>query len=201
MDCTDARELVSAALDDEVAADERRTLDLHVAACSACAAYTTRVAALHRTGRVAEVEAVPDLTESILRAVGSDRVVQRHRERRKQLRLTLGLVALVQFAVALHALVTGDLSAGHLARDLAAFDLAIAVGFAVVAWQPGRAFGLLPTALAIVGAIALVLVLDAAGGATLAGAESVHAPLLVGVAVLWQLSRSEPRSERGATSP
>lgn len=197
MDCTVAQELVSAGLDDEITPDERVTLDLHVAGCAACATFATRAAALHRAGRVAPVENVPDLTEAILQAVTADRGVQRNRERRKQLRVTLGLVALVQFAVALHALLTGDLSAGHLARDLAAFDLAIAVGFGVVAWQPTRAFGLLPTALAIVGAIALVLVLDAFGGATLAGAESVHAPLLIGVAVLWQLSRSD----RGATSP
>jgi hypothetical protein len=78
---------------------------------------------------------------------------------------------------------------GHLARELGSFDLALTVGFLMAAWQPARAFGLLP----LVGALAVGLVatsaIDVASGNVPVGGEAFHALDLVGFVLVWRLAR------------
>ena len=57
-----ARELISAAVDDELPAAELRLLDDHLEGCPLCRGYAERVSALTRTVRLRGVEPLPDLT-------------------------------------------------------------------------------------------------------------------------------------------
>ena len=66
-------------------------------------------------------------------------------------RWALFVVALTQLVLAAPALLLGEDTGAtvHVARELGAFDLALAVGLLVAAWQPARAWGLLPVVAAL----------------------------------------------------
>ena len=61
-----ARELISAAVDDELPAAELRLLDEHLEGCPLCRGYAERVSALTRAVRLRGVEPLPDLTARVL---------------------------------------------------------------------------------------------------------------------------------------
>jgi predicted anti-sigma-YlaC factor YlaD len=190
MRCDDCREAISAQLDGEAlpAGTTTGSVAGHVATCSACAAFADDVAALHREVRVRPAEPVPDLTNVILTAVPPD---ARPRPVREWARYALLAVALTQLVLALPALLLGN-DAGatvHVARELGSFDVAIAVGLLWAAWQPRRASGLLPMAVALAGAIALTTGVDLLQGDAGAGAEAHHVLDLAGIVLLYSLSR------------
>jgi hypothetical protein len=64
----------------------------------------------------------------------------------------------------------------------------------VVAWQPQRASGMLPMALALAAGVTLTAVADVVAGRSPAFAEAHHVLELVGVALVWHLAKasSEP---------
>jgi predicted anti-sigma-YlaC factor YlaD len=102
-------------------------------------------------------------------------------------------VALTQIVLAAPALLLGE-DAGatvHIARELGAFDVALAVGLLVAAWQPARAWGLFP----VVASLGLVMVgtavLDVAGGSAGSVSEAHHVLDLAGVVCLWVVARAE----------
>ena len=66
MECLSARELISAAVDDELPAAELQLLDEHLEGCPLCRGYAERVSALTRVVRLRGVEALPDLTPRVL---------------------------------------------------------------------------------------------------------------------------------------
>jgi len=92
----------------------------------------------------------------------------------------------MQLVLAAPAILLGDDpgATGHVARELGSFDVALAVGLLVAAWQPARAWGLLP----VVTALALVMggtaVLDLIDGRTETVGEAHHLLDLAGVALL-----------------
>jgi predicted anti-sigma-YlaC factor YlaD len=195
MDCEQCRAALSAELDGEDPGVPRSSVDLHIAGCADCRGFAADAARLHRAIRVTPAEPVPDLSSSILRAIppaipdpapGDERV--------QFLRVTLAVVAVVQLAMAVPALVLGD-DAGlptHVARHLGSFAVALGVGLLVVAWRPDRAPGILP----VIGAVVLCLVAssvaDILSGRAAPGAEVSHAPELVGLVTVWLLARSSP---------
>jgi predicted anti-sigma-YlaC factor YlaD len=83
----------------------------------------------------------------------------------------------------------------HIAREIGSFDVALAVGLLVAAWQPARAWGLLP----VVGALAVVLgitaLLDIVQGTASSFGEVHHLLALAGVTLLWIVAR-----EAGSTA-
>lgn len=193
MRCEDARELLSAGLDGEVRDREAVHLDAHLAACPACVAHRAALEHLHRTARLRAAEPVPDLTAPIVAALAGRLPV--HRAGGGGARHALLAVALTQLVLALPQLVlaAGDGVPTHVARELGAFDLALAAGLLVAAWQPARAPGLVPMAAALAAAVVGTAVADvAAGDATLAD-ESHHALEVVGMALLWVVARRQPR--------
>ncbi len=144
--------------------------------------------------RVQQADQVPDLVPAILdRApapVGSPRA--RIGEPVRAARWALFTVALTQLVLAAPALLLGE-DAGasvHVARELGAFDVALAVGLLVAAWQPARAWGLLP----VVAALALVMggtaVVDVARGSAGSSGEVHHLLDLAGVGLLWLVARA-----------
>lgn len=196
MRCDLSREAVSARLDGEplptgVDAD---ALDAHLAGCPGCQEWESAALVLHRQTRLRSAPVVSDRTEAILASVPA---TSRPRRVREGVRYALLAVGLTQVFLALPVLLTGDAEGMslHMAREMAAFELAVGVGLVSVAWRPRLAGGLLPFALALAGTIALTTVLDVLGGGTGTGAEAHHVLDLVGVGLLATVE-VRPRAAR-----
>lgn len=183
--CADARELLSAAADDELAPGERPRLAAHVESCAACTEYADRLAALTRGVR--------------LRAVTIDhpvaaRVLARPARlgRGGWLRPALAWCGLVIAAQSVRPLVLGEVDGTptHIARHVGASGLALAIGLVYVAWRPNRAFGLLPLVTALFVTTSMSAILDAVDGVRSATAESVHLAEFMGMALLWMVAGS-----------
>jgi predicted anti-sigma-YlaC factor YlaD len=188
MGCSDFQEAVSARLDGEPAAIEAAELDAHLARCSACRAYATRADTLTRSIRVRPAEPVPNLTATILANAPAPA--------RQWPRYVLLWVGLTELVLALPALAgDGRGASTHVARELGSWDIALGVALLVVAWQPRRAAGLLPFALALAGAMALTATLDIVAGHAPASGEALHLLDVIGVGALWLAARS-PSSVR-----
>ncbi len=179
-----------------------------MATCAGCREFAAGAAELHRATRVVPAEAVPDLSGSILRAIGKDPVSVSPipgsiDERTRFLRIALAVVAVIQLGMAVPALVLGD-DAGlptHVARHLGSFSLALGVGLLVVAWRPDRAAGVLPVVGAVVVCLIASSILDIVQGRAAPGAEVSHAPELVGLVAVWLLARSPEETARHRARP
>jgi predicted anti-sigma-YlaC factor YlaD len=196
--CERCRIALSARLDDEDPGVASAEVHAHLARCAACRVFEGDVDRLHRALRVTPAPQVPDLTPRILAAIdaahevrGPDRplAITAHRD---AWRACLAIVALVQIALALPALVLGS-DAGlpvHTAHHLGSFAVALGVGFLVVAWRPERAAGLFPLVVALVACLVLTSVVDIAAGRTAAFGELSHSTELLGLALCWLVGRS-----------
>jgi predicted anti-sigma-YlaC factor YlaD len=208
MRCEQIREALSARLDGEAAEPEDAFLDAHLDTCPSCAAWSQDLTVLHRMVRVREAEAVPDLTTAILAAAPGAPTPRRAVARTEPVsvaRWALFVVALSQLVLAAPALILGEGSGAtvHAARELGAFDVALAVGLLLAVWQPARAWGLFP----VVAALALVFggtaVLDVVRGTASSLGEVHHLLDLAGVAVLWRVAHEAqglPSRRRVATA-
>ncbi|MCZ7527663.1 MAG: zf-HC2 domain-containing protein [Acidimicrobiia bacterium] len=194
--CDACREAVSARLDGEDPGLPEDQVDAHLAVCGACRTYAAEAAVQHRLLRLSPAVPVPDLTASVLSAIGSQE--PDWEGRRQVMRWTLAAVAVVQLLVALPALLLGggsDLPT-HAARHLGSFDVALAVGLLYAAWRPSRLGALLPVALTLAGCLSLTSVLDLAAGRTAGADELHHLPALVGVALAWLLAHPDRPGRR-----
>jgi predicted anti-sigma-YlaC factor YlaD len=213
MECDLFREALSAHLDGEEATLPQADTAAHVAGCAGCRAWNDDLMALHGMIRVRPADPVPDLSAAIVAAHlpaagGGRRAWLRGRAAAPSVRPALAdpisgarwalfVVALTQLILAGPALLLGD-DAGatvHVARELGTFDVALAIGLVVAAWQPARAWGLLPVA----AAFGLVLVgaagLDLADGTIGLGGETHHLLDLAGVVLLWRVAREWRRHD------
>jgi predicted anti-sigma-YlaC factor YlaD len=191
MNCDTCRTALSARLDGEDPGVDREAVDAHLDGCAACRAFLAHATELHRRVRVRLTYPVPDLTPQILTAIGQTTARQRGTLLR-DVRWVLAAVAVLRLLAVLTDTVAGPWSGApvHVVRELGSFDLALTVGFLTVAWQPTRAFGLLP----LVGALAVCLgvtsVVDVATGRVPAAAEVFHLLDVLGFALVWWLARS-----------
>ena len=199
MDCAQIREALSARLDGEAASVPAAAVDTHLRGCPACAGWAEEVAGLHRLVRVRAVEPVPDLSAAIVadfhrpawpqRALDAGRRVLLS-EPISRARWALFVVGLTQLVLAVPALLGDDRGATiHIAREIGSFDIALAVGLLVAAWQPARAWGLLPLAASLVFVMAGSSVLDVLDGRASALGECKHLLDVAGVAFLWIVAR------------
>jgi predicted anti-sigma-YlaC factor YlaD len=185
--CAAARELVSAAADDEIDRDDHRRLDEHLDECAACSRYAEHLAVLTRTVRLRPVTAEPGFV---------DRVMQRSRPPRLGrggwLRPALAWCGVLVAAQSVRPLVFGDLEGTetHVARHLGAFALALGIGLLYAAWKPHRAFGLMPLAGALLVTTTAGALLDTVGGDRSAFAEAAHLSELAGMTLLWLVAGS-----------
>src|SRR5689334_951103 len=187
MQCDEVREAISAAADGEASPLERSMIDTHLARCAGCAAFAGAVEQLDRRLRIRPAETVPDLSAPILRASAP-------RAARDWPRYVLLWVALTELVLAVPALMGATRNTSvHAAHELGSWEVALAVGLLVAAWQPRRAAGLLPFALALAGAMVATATFDIVTGHAPAAGEAQHILDLVGVAALWMLTRSAPR--------
>jgi predicted anti-sigma-YlaC factor YlaD len=197
MRCDTIREALSARLDGEATGLDDDTIDTHLETCRACVAWSEELATLHRMVRVREAELVPDLSATIL---GSRPAPATTPARRSPLgevispaRWALFTVALTQLVLAGPALLLGEDSGAtvHVARELGSFDVALAIGLLVAAWQPARAWGLLPVVAALALVMAGTAVLDVARGTASGLGEAHHALDIAGLVLLWWVAREE----------
>jgi hypothetical protein len=100
----------------------------------------------------------PDLTDSTIWAIDADPQVAAQRarlraaaeahNRRQILRVAVAAAAVVQLALALPSLfgAVADTAGAslHATREMASFDVAVAVGFLLAAWRPQRAISYVP---------------------------------------------------------
>ena len=197
MRCELAREALSAQLDGELNPLEEEGLAAHTKGCASCRGYARDLHAVHRSVRVRAAAPVPDLTRSIMAAAAPHLPAPRQHaaapiRHRSWARYGLLAVGLTQLALALPELVVhthADHSAS-LTRELGAFGVALAIGLLVVAWQPQRASGLLPTTFALSAAVTVTAVADVALGHSGPTGQATHFLELVGLVLLWHLARS-----------
>lgn len=203
MDCHECREIVSARLDGEDRPGEWDAARSHLAGCAACRRFAAAGEELRRTTRVVPAEPVPDLTAAVLAAVGDASAGPAGRagptgssDLPRTLRRVLVFVAVVQIAIAVPAVVAGDPASGsdHLARHLGAFDIALAVGFLLVASRPARFLtGTFPVVLAAVVGVIAVSAIDLVSGRGAGGTEIAHVTDVAGVLAMWLLGRTSAR--------
>ena len=212
MRCDLAHEAISARLDGELPPLEDAALDAHLDGCVACQNHARALAGLHRSLRIRPAEPVPDLTTAIMAATADHLPAHAGRPAPaaavarppvEWARYALFTVAFTQLVLALPLLLLGtdEGSALHTTRELGAFGLALAVGMLVVAWQPQRAAGLLPMAVALAAGLTVTAVADMVGGHSPIVGEAPHLLELVGVLLLWRLAGSAPETPLPSSRP
>ncbi|MDZ5446102.1 zf-HC2 domain-containing protein [Micromonospora sp. 4G57] len=196
MKCDDVRVALSARLDGEDSQAPAAALEAHTLACSGCRSWLARAERVTRLTRLQAVD-VPDLTAAVLAAVAADRAAARDdaaaavRARRQVLRVAVAVAAVAQLAIALPILLAGfGVEADpHTSREMASFDAALAVGFALAAWRPERARAFLPVALVLAVCLAGTSAVDVARSSTALVHELGHLAAVVQAGLLWALGR------------
>lgn len=194
MNCESACEAISGLLDGEPTGLERSSLDEHLAGCAACRRWREEAHEVTRRVRLASALPMPVPDPSLIAAAKS--VDHRRRWWRSLVfaRSALVMVAVGQLLITLPPLLFGsDHDAPiHVAHEMGAFDMALAVGFLVAAWQPARAYGMRT----LVGCAALLLVatavIDLLAGRTSLSDEVPHLLAVVGWLFLWRISALAP---------
>jgi predicted anti-sigma-YlaC factor YlaD len=193
MDCSNAREALSAVLDGEPALTPSADLTAHLRGCPACRRFLDRARTLDLLTSAAHLE-TPDLSAQVLEAAR----VQRHRPDPwiTSLRLGLVAVAIAQLALAVPTLIYGSDEGApvHIAHEVGAWDLALAVGFLFAAWRPLRAIGMLPFAAVLSAGLILTAIVDVAHGRAIALTETTHLLELIGTALLYLLMAPRTRA-------
>ncbi|OLE29374.1 MAG: hypothetical protein AUG44_04505 [Actinobacteria bacterium 13_1_20CM_3_71_11] len=196
--CEDVRVAMSARLDGEDPGLAPEEIDGHVAGCADCSAWLTEVRRLP-----APVFEAPDLTERIMAAVAADPVIAADAARRRAaeeahgryqvLRIAVAAAAVVQLALALPVLIGAFLSnemGPHAGREMASFDIAVAVGFLAVAYRPARARAFVPVAIVLAACLAVTSGVDIARGVAGFPHEIAHLVAVIQAGLLWALSRA-----------
>jgi predicted anti-sigma-YlaC factor YlaD len=191
MDCREIREACSALLDGEDPCVPTASVADHLQRCAACRAFADDARLLRRAIGHADA-AIPDFSARVLAAAR----VQRHPRLGHVTALRAGLVAIAiaQVVLAVPGLVYGsdDGAPVHIAHELGAWDLALAVAFVFAAWRPLRAVGLLPFVAALAAGLILTAVVDVINGRAVALTETTHLLELFGALLLWMLASPRP---------
>ena len=195
MNCEACREAISALLDNEDLGIDLTLVEAHLAACAACRADMTQASRLQRWLRRRPAEPVPDLIPAILARIGPTQPGPRQGAQR-ELRIVLAVLAGLVAVLPLPAPLLGEEAGAplHLARELGAFQIALAVGLLLVAWQPRRRVQLLPVLAVLSVCPAVIAALDVAGGRTSPSAEGHHLVQLAGLGLVWLLAHPPGRA-------
>jgi predicted anti-sigma-YlaC factor YlaD len=200
MRCDDVRLALSARLDGEPTLVDDLDLDAHLSGCATCQAWYAGAERITRTVRTPSGSA-PDLTVRILAAVRADGAVtaRPRRQRWVPLRWALGLLAVVQLLIAVPDLLGSVGHEAHAGREVAAFDIALAVGLLLVAWYPEYARVFTPVVVTLVICFASISALDIADGVVTPRRVAVHVLAVLQAVLVWLLARRAPQNgARGA---
>jgi predicted anti-sigma-YlaC factor YlaD len=197
MRCTRFREAISARIDGEDPGLAAGELDAHLAECPDCRSWATAAASPALGAMASPGDPVPLAPAILAQLVGPATVAEPARRgliSPVEWRLLLALVGVTQVVLAWPGVFLHDGHASiHLAHELTAWDMGLAVGFLFVAWRPARAWGMLPLVAVLVAAMVVTSGVDLASGHALLGREAVHALALAGLGCLWALARRAPR--------
>ena len=199
---------MSAQLDGEDTADERRTVDQHLASCAQCRSFADSAARITRLARTGIAAPGPDLVDAVLAAAPPPRTVTVSRVARVllavvavgQMGLSLGSLLAVNVAsTAAHAgMPLGGATMAHMSHEAAAWNLAIGAGFLWVSLQSTRSAGLVPVLSAFVGVLTLLSVVDLVLGRVEVVRLLSHVLVVAGLALVLLLDRRR-RSGGGST--
>jgi len=189
MDCSSCREALSARLDGEDRPGEATATDAHLAGCGACREFHDRAARITRLTRTRLVTVrAPAFDAGTLPDVVPDRprvdVLHALLAAAGVAQLALGVTGLLDAAGAgHHGGVLGGAALAHLGHESAAWNVAVGVGFLVVALRRTRPAGSL---VATLGAFTAVLLATSGADASLFGrAERGAASVLNGGAAYY----------------
>jgi predicted anti-sigma-YlaC factor YlaD len=197
MECERIREAISARLDGEDPGLPDGVVEFHLCHCAACAGWRERAHAVTRRGRLGGPVLGHDLAPAVLAAAPA---VAGRRPGVLAQRAALLSVAVVQLAITVPLLVLGhDHDAGrHAAHELGAFDLALAIAFAVGAVRPALSAGLAwPCGIAALG-LAATAITDLIAGQAPGADEAQHLIAVAGAALLFWQSRTGSTRVAGA---
>lgn len=194
--CTPMRIAISAMIDGEDPGMPADRVNAHLASCAECRSWKESAESVTRAVRVQPVK-VPDLTERVLAAVAAD-PVREAQGRRQVLRVALAVSALAQLLLGLPMLFAGSGEALHISREMASFDVAVAVGYLFAAWRPARAAALVPVAVALSACLLVTSTLDVINDGALLAHEIGHLLAVFQAGLLWALGRTAtpPRTAR-----
>lgn len=179
------QDALSAQLDSEDPGLPPDALAAHLAGCAGCRGWQEGAAAVSRRLRVQPAGSEVDLVPAVLTAL---RTADLGVPPRRWTRLALVVTALLQLVVCLPALLGTDPVAGvHVAREVAAAELALAVGLLCAAWRPWRAAGMLPVMATLALGLSATSLVDVLGGHVPPVDEVPHLLSLAAVALLWRL--------------
>lgn len=195
MRCSSIREALSARLDGEVTGLPDDEVDAHLHGCAECRAWSDGAGALALAVSRAPRD-LPALDPALLVALTSGSDESRRAQRiTSRWRLALAVIAMAQLVVSWPGVLLRDgHSSVHLAHELTAWDMGLAVGFLVAAVVPARAWGMLPLAAVLVACMAGMSVVDLLSGHALLGRELVHGLSVAGLGAVWVLARRVPRA-------
>jgi predicted anti-sigma-YlaC factor YlaD len=196
MRCELVQQALSARLDGEVATQPRAAVDAHLDGCPSCRAWLAGAERITRAVRVQTVH-VPDLTARILAAARAEgawpspvkRPAAPAAVRWAGLRWGLGLLAMAQVVLAVPDLLGAVGHEAHAGREVAAFDIALAVGLLIAASYPEHARIFAPVVLTLVLCFATISAIDVMQGIVSPSRVAVHAIAVVQAGLLWLLAR------------
>lgn len=185
MNCNEARSAISARLDGELPADEAPELDRHLSSCGACRMWAEDAVAVTRRVRLRTAQTPgPDLTSRVLSATPKRGAAW------PAARRLLLLVGAAMLLAALPSVLGGH--DGHLLREVAITEIALAVGVLSAAWQPWRAAGVLPVVLVLATGLTITSAVDVLSGDVAPIDEAVHLLAPAAALLLWRLRRRTP---------
>jgi predicted anti-sigma-YlaC factor YlaD len=190
--CDQYREALSAELDGEPTGVPEDALSGHLSECSDCRGWFGQAARITRLVRMAPAVATPDLAPAVLAALPTPGPV-----RRRVLaaaRAALVAVAVLQALLAWSGALTGhdDMASGHVAHEVGAWNLALAVAFLAAATRPRSADALIAPVGVFVAVLAVVAAADAAGGDLALGRLLGHLLVATGLGLLVTVGRTAP---------
>jgi predicted anti-sigma-YlaC factor YlaD len=190
--CDQYREALSAELDGEAPGVPENALAGHLSDCSACRVWFGQAARITRLARVATAVPVPDLVPAVLAglpALGAGR-----RRLFAAARAALVAVALLQALLAWSGALTGqdDMVSGHVAREVGAWNLALAVAFLAAATHPRTADALIAPVGVFVAVLSVSAISDAFAGDLALGRLLGHLLVASGLGLLVTVGRVAP---------
>jgi predicted anti-sigma-YlaC factor YlaD len=198
VDCEQAREVLSAQLDQEASPTEAAAANAHLGHCPGCRDWWSDIGALNRVLRVRVAEPVPDVATGVLGQAHPPRA-----GRGQWVRIALAVVAATELVLAAPGLVLGDgASSIHDARHLGSFGAAVSIGLLYVAARPARAYGILPIVTALALTMFVTATIDIATGRANSLGEAHHLLEISGLVLVWMLAgRPAPRRLKPLVDP
>jgi predicted anti-sigma-YlaC factor YlaD len=196
MRCETVRSAVSARLDGEQTRHSPQAVQAHLDGCAACREWLTQAERVTRAVRLQSVR-VPDLTARILTAAHERGALPSTEPSRSRwagvigrLRVALGLLAVLQLLIAVPDLFGTVGHEAHAGREVAAFDVALAVGLLIAACYPEQARVFAPVVATLVACFVAISAMDVAQGVVTPARVAVHMIAVAQAGLLSLLARA-----------